>query len=79
MGDVRVVADRRYRVLADVVIKRLNPLADDENEVGICVEAVEGIADYVQDLPCVCVPGYDGEPCGRCRVLGLWHDKPMGR
>ena len=74
-----MVYDRRYRLLADVVIGRLNTLADEENEGGICVEAVRGIADYVETLPCACVPGYDGEPCGRCRALGRWHDTPMGR
>ena len=77
--DTVIVRDPRYRTLAGVVIQRLNTLADEENEAGICIEAVNGIADYVQSLPCVCVPGYDGEPCGRCRALGRWHDKPMGR
>ena len=79
MNDVRVVSDPRYRILADVVIKRLNPLADQENEAGVCIEAVHGIADHVQSLPCECVPGYgDGGPCGRCRALGRWPDKADG-
>ena len=57
----------------------LNTLADEENEPGICIQAIGEIADYVLSLPCVCLPGYDGEPCGRCRVLGLWHSKPVTR
>jgi hypothetical protein len=75
----RVVADPRYRILAGAVTRRLNTLADEENEAGICVEAVNGIADYVASLPCACEAGYDGEPCGRCRALGRWHDTPMRR
>ena len=80
MKDVRVVGDPRYRMLADVVTVRLNTLADAENEAGICIEAVNGIADYVESLPCTCIPGYgDDGPCGRCRALGWWYGKPMGR
>jgi len=81
LPQVSVISDPRYRMLADVVIARLNTLADEENEAGICIEAVHGIAGYVETLPCVCEAGYDSADgcCGRCRALGRWHDKPMGR
>ena len=79
MKGAAVFPDPRYRILADVITRRLNTLDDKENEAGVCAEAVNGIADYVEALPCTCEPGYDGEPCGRCRNLGQWHGKPMGR
>lgn len=75
----KITFDRRYRMLADVIGEELNTFDDQEGEAGVCIEAIREIAEYVRSLPCTCVPGYDGEPCRRCRVLGLWHGKPMGR
>jgi hypothetical protein len=62
-----------YRLLADAVEEHLNPPDGDEAEVSLCMNAVEQIADFVRSLPCTCAPGYDDEPCGRCRALGQWH------
>ena len=57
-----------YRMLADVVIEKLNPIDGDEAEVALCMDAVVRIADYVESLPCTCVPAM--HTCGRCHALG---------
>ena len=67
-----------YRMLADMVIERLNPSDGDAAEVDICETAIANIANYVQSLPCTCIPG-DDEPCGRCAALGQRHRGPVQR
>ena len=67
-----------YRMLADMVIERLNPPDGDAAEVDICESAIAKIANYVDSLPCTCTPG-DDEPCGRCAALGQRHRGPVGR
>ena len=68
-----------YRLLADAVIEHLNPPDGDEAEVGICITAIEQIADFVQSLICSCSRMDDDEPCPRCSVLGQRHMRPVER
>ncbi|KPM55770.1 hypothetical protein ACG83_10885 [Frankia sp. R43] len=68
-----------YRMVADLVIDRLNPPDSDFAEVSIVSEAIERLASYVEKLPCTCLadaaPPELGDPCERCRVLGRRLDK----
>ena len=68
-----------YRMLADEVIKELNPRDGDEAEVALLMAAVGRTATYVRSLPCTCDPGTDDDPCGRGAALGQWHGVPVGR
>jgi hypothetical protein len=65
-----------YRLLADEVVKRLNPRDGGESEVSLCIGAVECAAEFIASQPCTCEPGWRTEPCGRCAALGRWHDDP---
>ena len=73
-----------YRWLADEVIRLLNPSDDDVAEVGILMDAVREVTDYVRGLPCTCAadagpPLWDVQPCGRCAALGRARDKAVER
>ncbi len=73
-----------YRLLADQIIDLLHPPDDDVAEVGIVMDAVQRLAEYVTGLPCTCPPAagppdWDVQPCGRCDALGRARDKAVER
>lgn len=67
-----------YRLLADTVIKHLNPLGADEAEISLLMSAVERATAYIECQSCDCMKAeLYGDPCDRCRVLGQWRKKPV--